>query len=88
MLPLAPFDRSQIITRVTLVAAAICVRRNHILKFFSPYFLINHPAQQSGGTFQIPTALESARGTRCCEHVVCRAPSWCAAVDFPVFNFL
>jgi len=49
MLPLAPFDRSQIITRVTLVAAAICVRRNHILKFFSPYFLINHPAQQSGG---------------------------------------
>jgi hypothetical protein len=29
----------------------ICVRGNHILKFFSPHFLINHPAQQLGGIF-------------------------------------
>jgi hypothetical protein len=25
------------------------VRRNHILKFFLPYLLTNHPAQQSVG---------------------------------------
>jgi hypothetical protein len=78
--------------------------RNHILKFFLPYFLINHPAQQLGDTFQIPAALKSARGPRLrcgeicsrsetvmlwnmvaarrCKHMVYRAPSRWAAVEF------
>jgi len=42
----------------------ICMRINHILKFFLPYFLINQPPSRWGANLHIPTALKSARGLR------------------------
>jgi hypothetical protein len=59
------------------------MRLNHILKFFSPYFLINQATQQSGATFQIPAALKSARGPS--RQYVVRLLRG-AAVEFPIFN--